>query len=59
MVDTKKAAPSSESVKSAKTAQSTKNPRTLKAQQPIKGQKLYIIHGWTNTTAPWTQTIAE
>ncbi len=22
-------------------------------------QKLYIIHGWTYTTAPWTQTIAE
>lgn len=59
MVNTKKAAPSSESVKSAKTAQSTKNPRTLKAQHPIKGQKLYIIHGWTYTTAPWTQTIAE
>ena len=22
-----------------------------------KGQKLYIIHGWTYTTAPWTKTI--
>lgn len=25
----------------------------------MKKPKLYIIHGWTYTTAPWTRTIAQ
>lgn len=33
--------------------------RKTSNSQPSTPTKLYIIHGWTYTTAPWTQTIAQ
>lgn len=45
--------------KAAGTEKATKTAKSTRSTRTPKGKKLYIIHGWTYTTAPWTQTIAE
>ncbi len=48
------------SAKAEKTRTQAAAKSTTTAKKSIsEPSKLYIIHGWTYTTAPWTQTIAQ
>lgn len=59
MTEVKKRTPARKTAPASKAAATTKRTSTNKSPRSLKGQKFYIIHGWTYTTAPWTQTIAE